>query len=198
MLAALEAFRVELVERLRTGWTRGEPTVLGRHLDSADRTTVPRGRGEDGGDRLACELRHREGGRRQPGECSLLRRRRRGVDPLVYRIAELTGDLLVQRPRIAASARGHLRGEPPHDQAVLVRRPGRPVQAEERGARAFFAGKSQRAIEQAVDEVLEAYGHLDQAPAQARHHAVEEAAADDGLAHPRRRLPPRPTAEEAV
>ena len=73
-----------------------------------------------------------------------------------------------------------------------------PSRAQERRARALFAAESQRAVQQAVDEPLEADRHLVQLAAQLRRHAIDHAAADHGLAHRRILAPARPVREQIV
>src|SRR5436309_2649745 len=85
-------------------------------------------------------------------------RARAAVDGL----AEARLELAVARAGIAAVARGHLRRQQAGDEPVLVRRPDGAVPAQERGARALLAPEPQRAVEQALDEPLEADGHLDE------------------------------------
>ena len=50
-----EAFRVDLVDVLRAGWTGREPAVRGRDLEAADRGIVSRRSREPGDDRVAGE-----------------------------------------------------------------------------------------------------------------------------------------------
>ena len=71
---------------------------------------------------------------------------------------------------------------------------GVAVAAQEGGARALLAAEAERAVEQAVDEPLEADRHLDDAPAEVGGHAVDDRARDERLAD---RRVPRPVAVAA-
>ena len=119
-----------------------------------------------------------------------------GVDALVDRVAQLAREVAVQLARIAARLRRHLRREQPQHEPVLVGRPRRAVEAQERGARALLAAEAQRAVEQPAHEVLEADRHLDERPADPGRHAIDHAAAHDRLADRRVRAPARPVAEQ--
>ena len=121
----------------------------------------------------------------------LLRRGGRRLDPVGDRLAELARQLAVDLAGIASGARGDLRREQRRDDAVLVRRPHRAVAAEEGGARALLAAEAERAVEQTVDEPLEADRHLVEPPAQLRAHAIDHRAAHHGLAHAGIRAPLR-------
>ena len=79
-------------------------------------------------------------------------------------------------------ARGHLGGEQSRGEAVFVGGPDGAVAAQEGSAGAFFAAEAERAVEQTIDEPLEADGNLEQLAAQLRGHAVDHAAGDHGLA----------------
>ena len=59
---------------------------------------------------------------------------------------------------------------------------GAAVAAQEGGARALLAAEAQRPVEQAVDEPLEADGHLEHAPAEVGGDAVDDRAGDERLA----------------
>ena len=70
-----------------------------------------------------------------------------------------------------------------HD-PVLVRRPDRPVTAQERGAGRLLAAEADRAVEQPADEPLEPDRHLEQRPPEARRHAVDHRRRHERLADP--------------
>ena len=72
------------------------------------------------------------------------------------------------------------------------------VAAQERRARAFLAAETERAVEQSVDEPLEADRHLVELAAEPRGHAIDHRAADDGLADRGRLAPLRPMLEQIV
>ena len=80
----------------------------------------------------------------------------------------LLGELPVGLSGILAGARGDLRGEEVEDDAVLVRGPHRPVEAQERGAGALLAAEADRAVDEPVDEPLEPDRHLDQSDVRGR------------------------------
>ena len=123
-------------------------------------------------------------------------RRRRDVDAGVERLTDLGHEGRVLLARVTAGAGHRLDREEPHDQAVLVRGPDGTIPAEERRAGALLARRAEGAVEQAVDEVLEPHRHLDQPPAEARGHAVDEAARHDGLGHRGVASPAWPMTEE--
>ena len=99
------------------------------------------------------------------------------------------GELVVGSAGIAAGARGDLAGEQRRDDAVLVGRPDAAVAAQERGAGALLAAEAERAVEQPVDEPLEADRHFVEPAAEALRDAIDERGADDRLAD-RRVAPP--------
>ena len=170
--------------------------MLGDDLDPADGLTAAGRGGEDGGHRVPGQLRQGEILRREPRQRRFFLRRRRGVDALVDRVAQLAREVLVQLARIAARLRRHLRREQPQQEAVLVGHPRRSVEPQERGAGALLAAEAQGAVEQPAHEVLEADRHLDELPSDVGSHAIDHAAAHDGLAHRRVRAPARPVAEQ--
>ena len=53
-----EALGIDLVNILRAGRPRGKPSVLGNHLNSTERKTVPRSGGKLRADWLAGKFRH--------------------------------------------------------------------------------------------------------------------------------------------
>src|SRR5439155_26518810 len=93
---------------------------------------------------------------REPTEDPFLRRRGRGVDPTVGRPPEPVGQALEQLAKIGAGPRGHLGREEAEDDPVLVRGPRRSVTAEERSTGALLTAESERAVQQAAHEPLEA------------------------------------------
>ncbi len=111
----------------------------------------------------------------------LLRGRRR-VDAFVHRGAELARELLVQSRRDRGPLRAVISaassaGTMPSLSVVQTR----AVAAQEGGARAFLAAEAERAVEQPVDEPFEADRNLDEPAAERCRHAIDHAAADDGL-----------------
>src|SRR5690348_1966286 len=120
VLLAAEALGVELVDVLGARRPRGEPAALRLHLQAADGCAIAGRSGERARDRLAGELGVRHVARRQLRQDRLLLARGRCVDTLVDRSAELLRQLGVQLARVAAGDGGHLGGEEPADDAVLV------------------------------------------------------------------------------
>src|SRR3990172_5245594 len=120
-----------------------------------------------------------------PSLFSLLPRRGGRIDSLVGRLPEPSDQIAVQFAGVPARPRRHFRREKVHDDAVLVRRPHRPVPPQKGGAGAFLPAEAQRSIVKPRNKPLEPHGHLDQAAAEAGGHAVDHAAAHHGLAHSR-------------
>src|SRR4051812_11747496 len=107
---AAKTLRVDLVDVLGARRARGEPAVVGRDLDAAERLSVA-GRGGNGrANRLAGQFFHSQLFARQRLQQILLRRCRRRVDALVERHAEFSGQVVEQLAWIAAGARGHIGG----------------------------------------------------------------------------------------
>ena len=57
-----------------------------------------------------------------------------------------------------------------------------PSRRRKRRSGALLAGEAERAVDQAIDEPFEPHGHFDELAAELRGDAVDDAAADDGLA----------------
>ena len=91
----------------------------------------------------------------------------RRVDALEQRLAELARELAIRLAGIAPGARRDLRRQQRRDDAVLVGGPHAAVLAQERRARALLAAETERPVEQAVDEPLEARPALRTAGARA-------------------------------
>src|SRR5690349_12078320 len=106
----------------------------------------------------------------------------RRVDALVNRLAELAREFAVELAGVAPRDGCHLRSEQAGDETVLVCRPDCPVAPQERGAGALLASKAERAVKQSFDEPFEPDGNFNQSSAQLFHHAIDQTAADDGLA----------------
>ncbi|KWV87536.1 hypothetical protein PFLmoz3_02819 [Pseudomonas fluorescens] len=121
-----------------------------------------------------------------------------GIDANGERLTQGIGQATVDLAWVLAFARGHFRGQQGRDQAVLVGTPHAAVLAQERGTGAFFAAKPQRPLKQAIGKPFEAHWHFVQATADARRDAVDQAAADHGLAHGRIGTPVRAVLEQIV
>ncbi len=105
-----------------------------------------------------------------------------GVDALVDGGAVFGGEVGVELAGIFAGDGGHLGGEQAEDEAVLVGGPDLAVAAEEGGAGGLFADEAERAVDEAVDEPLEAYGDFEHGAVEAFGDAVDDAGGDEGLA----------------
>src|SRR5689334_19302962 len=156
VLGAAITLGVDLVDILGAGRSRGEPPAIGHHLQSTDRRAVPRRLREDRLYLPARELLRLHLLGLEVREQLLLRRRRGRVDTLEQRLAERTRELAIRLAGITSRARRHLGRQQGRRDAVLVRRPHAAVLAQERCARAFLADESERPVEQAIDEPLEA------------------------------------------
>src|SRR5690606_10398459 len=198
VLLADEALGVELVLGFGARGTGSEPAVFGHHLQPADALAVAGRARQDGLDRFAREFRRADllGG--QFGQLLFLFQRRIGVQALVHRVTEALGQRAVRTARIAAGARRHFGREQVEDDAVLVGGPNAAVPAQEGGAGAFFASEQKRAVEQTVDEPLEAHRHLDAAAAGRHHHLVDHAAGHQRFAHARPRWKLGPVLEQVA
>ena len=84
------------------------------------------------------------------------------IDPLVEGHAEFGRQSGKQLARVAAGFGEDFGREQPHHDAVLVGGPDRSVPLEERGAGAFFAGKTERAAAEPLDEPFESDRRFDQ------------------------------------
>ena len=146
---AAEALRVQLVDILRPGWTRGEPSVGGGNLEAADswrRCQVQWSLSAVIGSPASCG--RRDVGRRQAAREWPSLRGVAGASTRAYTGAPSSlREKAVQLGRVAAGAGGDLQRQQVHDDAVLVGRPHRAVAAQERGARALLAAKPERAIQ---------------------------------------------------
>ncbi len=194
----LEAFGVDLVDRLGAGRPRGEPAAGGDRLDAADRRAVAGRLVQHLLDLLARQLvaLHLRG--RQPGQLRFLLGRGGCVDAVGKRLAEFAGQLHIQFAGIPAFARGDLGRQQGRHQAVLVGGPHRAVVAQQRRTGAFLATEAERAIEQALGKPLEADRHFDQFAAQPLRHAVDQRRGDHGLADRGVRAPLRPVPVQVV
>ena len=163
------------------GRAGGEPAVLGDDLDAADRGVVGGGVEEHLAHRLAGELLDGELGHRQ--QPLLLLGRDRRVDAAVDGRAEATGERFVVLARVLAGLGGDLGGQQRHQDPVLVGRPRAAVAAQERGAGALLPAEAERAVEQAVDEPLEADRHLVEAAAEVVGDEIDHGARHERLAH---------------
>src|SRR5208337_5461581 len=112
----------------------------------------------------------------------LLLRSRRRLDAVVSRLAELAREIAVDFAGIAAHARCDLRRQQGRHDAVLVRRPGAPIDPQEGRARTLFPAEAERTVEQAIHEPLEADRHLVELTAELRRDAIDHLAADHRLA----------------
>src|SRR6478752_6995108 len=91
MVGASKALRIDLVDRLGAGRPGCEPAVCGRDLDPAERGAASRRGGQFGLDRLARKFRGLNPVSGDLAQHVPLLRSRRGIDPLVPGLAELSG-----------------------------------------------------------------------------------------------------------
>src|SRR5690606_28535381 len=104
------------------------------------------------------------------------------VDALVGGAAIARLQLLVVAAWILARLRRDLGGQQVQNDAVLVSGPHAAVVAQERSAGALFAAEAEARVEQSIDEVLEADGHIVEPASKALRHPVDHAARDGRLA----------------
>jgi hypothetical protein len=97
---------------------------------------------------------------------------------------------------IAAHPGRDLRREQTRDNSIFVRRPDGAIQADERCTRILFPAKAKRAVEQAINEPLEAKRHLVELPAKLRFDAINHLAAYHRFADRRFLAPLRLVLEE--
>src|SRR3990172_3964673 len=128
-----ETLGVNLVDVLRARGTRGEPPVFGHDFQPADGTPVPRCVREDFPDLLPRKGYGIDLAWRKPRKNLLLPGRGGRIDPLVDRLSEPADKTAVKFAGVLARSRHHLRREKIHDDAVLVRRPDRPVPPQKGG-----------------------------------------------------------------
>src|SRR5439155_7844592 len=83
VLLILKSLRIDLVDILGAGGSRGEPAVGSHYLEAADRCAVTWGRSQFGRDRLAGELRSCDHLGRQFFQSRLLFRLRWRIDTRV-------------------------------------------------------------------------------------------------------------------
>ncbi len=74
---------------------------------------------------------------------------------------------------------GHLGGEQAGDEAVLVGGPDVAVAAEEGGAGGLFADEAEGAVDEAVDEPLEADGDFEHGAVEAFGDAIDDGGGDE-------------------
>ena len=157
--------------------------LRGDHFDAADRLTVSGSGRQHLLRRFAGDVGHMQIARRQLRQSRLLRRRGRGVDAFVDRVARGLGsargrsrpDLCPVRAVISAASRPAMIPSLSVVQTLPSRR--------RKEAPALSSpAKPSRPVHKSVDEPVEADGHLVKPAAQARGNAVDHAAADDGLA----------------
>jgi hypothetical protein len=121
---------------------------------------LPRGAGEDRLDFFARQLAELD----LPGgklcEHGLLLRRGGCFHAIIKRLAEFMRERPINFAGIATLPRRDFRGKQTGDESIFVRCPNAAIQAGEGGSCALLSAKTERAIEQTVDEPLEADRHL--------------------------------------
>ena len=198
MLCALEGFGVDLVHVLGSRRPRREPRVLGGDLETPDWCAVSGRLGHDGGDRLAGEFGRAHLRRRQLGQHRLLLPRRGGVDARIGALAVPLGQFPIPLRRRLPGHRKDFRREQRQDDAVLVGRPRTAVEHQERCPGALLTTERDTAVEQTVDEPLEANRHLQEPAADACDHSVDQRRRDQRLADGRALRPAGPVREQIV
>src|SRR5687768_11330487 len=113
-------------------------------------------------------------------------------------MAELTLEGVVYLARILARPRQNFPGQQCGYDSVFIRRPGCAVDAQERGARAFFSAKAERAIAQTLHEPFEPDRHLVDLSPQLLRDAINHLAADYRFAHCHIPAPIWPVLEKVV
>src|SRR5262245_33782356 len=100
-------------------------------------------------------------------------------------------------PWILARAGGNFRSQQVRNKAIFIGCPDGSIATQKCCARALFATKTERAVNQSFDEPLKAHGDFNEPPAKFLHHSVDHAAADDSLAD-RDRLRPLGAVREKI
>src|ERR1700677_966302 len=177
-----EALGVNLVDILGARRSCGEPTALRAYLDAADRRIVPGRARQHFLDALSGELRHADLRSIQLGELFLLLGSRGRLDAIGEGLAQIAHQGTVRLGGIAAVPRGDLGRKQARRDAVLVSAPRSAVEPQERSARAFLAAEAEIPRLEAGHEPLETHRHLVQRALEARRHAIDQGARDDGLA----------------
>src|SRR5207244_8356393 len=103
-------------------------------------------------------------------------------DAIINGLAKFFRKLTVDFSRIAARSRRDFRREQARDDSIFVRRPNAPVPTEETRARALLSSKAKRAIEQTIDEPLEANRHFKKLAAKLCRDAINHLTAHDRFA----------------
>ena len=129
MLFALEGFAVNLVRHFSTGRTRGEPTVLGRDLETADLRAVTRRLRQTRDNLIPGEGFRRDLLGRHLLERRLHRKGRGSFHSLVEGGAEALREIRVILTRFATRLRDDFRREEIENQPVLIGRPDGAVEA---------------------------------------------------------------------
>src|ERR1700732_5193524 len=122
-----ETLGIDLVNILRAGRPRGKPSVLGNHLDSTERQTVPRRCGKRRSMCRACKFRHADLFGRDCLQQLFLFGCRGRVDPLVEGHPQLARELIVCFAWVPLGLCGDFGGKQTENYSVLVCRPDRSV-----------------------------------------------------------------------
>src|SRR5208283_491866 len=127
MINTLKAFRVDFVNLLGAGGTRGEPSIPGDLLQPPDGGAIAGRAGKGRNNFIAREIPGYDLISGELAEDLFLLGGRWRIDAFVDRGAELARQVVVRDARIAAGDRGYLRGEQSRNDAVLVGCPYRAV-----------------------------------------------------------------------
>src|SRR6185503_20663751 len=111
--------------------------------------------------------------------------RGRSLRANVYRLSELACQFLIDLSGIAVHTCGDLRRQQGRNNSILIGGPNSAVETQERRTRALFSTKTQRAVEQAIHEPLEADWNLVELTAEFCCNAIDHLTAHHGLTHGR-------------
>ena len=116
----------------------------------------------------------------------------------VHRLAELACQLPIDLAGIAIHSSRNLRREQRRNDSIFISGPNSAIETQERCTRAFFSPKTERAVEQAVHEPLEADRNLIELAVQFSCDAIDHLTADHRLTHGRCMAPFRPVLKKIV
>src|SRR5262249_4554369 len=134
----LETLRIDLVNVLRSGRTRGKPAACRDNFQAADGSVISGSSRQLGSDRLSREARLLDVLAGQPFQSCLLLRRGSGVDASVVRRTESLRESVIVFGGILTSAGSHFGPQQIHDEAIFICRPNGAIATEETGPGTFF------------------------------------------------------------
>src|SRR5450755_145723 len=134
---------VNFVNILRAGWPCGKPSILGDHLDSAERDTVTRSGGLPREYRFTRQFLHADLIRCNHLQQIFLLDRRGSVDSLIKGPAQFFREAVVGVAWIPFGSRGYFGGQQTENEPVLIGRPHRSVSTQERRTCTLLPGESE-------------------------------------------------------